>query len=152
MRHLGTFAGLPPHRPPSYNEGEPGADDDADKPAWLQQQGPIDASGIDAFRMSHYADPGKWVAQWPKLPQYIANTKASIENGYPELTIPGAVRYQDTLGQQIGRALAGEMSVTAALAEAERQWKLITDELDPDLQAKFWKDQLEVWRRVGLAP
>jgi arylsulfatase A-like enzyme len=51
MRHLGTFAGLPPHRPPSYNEGEPGADDDADKPAWLQQQGPIDASGIDAFRI-----------------------------------------------------------------------------------------------------
>jgi arylsulfatase A-like enzyme len=51
MRHVGTFAGLPPHRPPSWNEGEPGADDDADKPAWLQQQGPIDAAAIDAFRI-----------------------------------------------------------------------------------------------------
>ena len=51
MRHVGTFAGLPPHRPPSYNEGGPGADDDADKPGWLQQQGPIDAAAIDAFRI-----------------------------------------------------------------------------------------------------
>lgn len=51
IRHLGTFAGLPPHRPPSWNEGEPGFDDDADKPGWLQQQGPIDVAAIDAFRI-----------------------------------------------------------------------------------------------------
>jgi arylsulfatase A-like enzyme len=51
QRHQGMFAGLPPHRPPNYNEGEPGADPDDDKPGWLQQQGPIDAAGIDAFRI-----------------------------------------------------------------------------------------------------
>ncbi|MBN9064859.1 MAG: hypothetical protein J0H41_20920 [Rhizobiales bacterium] len=108
--------------------------------------------GIDAFRLSHYADPANWVAQWPKLPAYIANTKASIENGYPELTIPGAVRYQEALGQQIARALAGETSVKDALAETERQWNIITDELDPKLQAGFWQDQIKVWKRIGLAP
>jgi arylsulfatase A-like enzyme len=52
MRHLGMFAGLPPHRPPNYNEGEPGYDPDDDKPAWLQQQGPIDATAIDQFRIN----------------------------------------------------------------------------------------------------
>ncbi len=52
MRHLGMFAGLPPHRPPNYNEGEPGQDPDNDKPAWLRQQGPIDAAAIDQFRIN----------------------------------------------------------------------------------------------------
>jgi arylsulfatase A-like enzyme len=50
-RHEGTWAALPPHRPPNYDEGGVGADPDADKPGWLQQQGPIDAAGIDAFRI-----------------------------------------------------------------------------------------------------
>jgi len=50
-RHAGLFAGLPPHRPPNYNEGAPGYDPDTDKPGWLQQQGPIDAAGLDEFRI-----------------------------------------------------------------------------------------------------
>jgi hypothetical protein len=45
------FAGIAPHRPPSYNEGEAGWDPDDDKPAWVRQQGPIDAADIDAFRI-----------------------------------------------------------------------------------------------------
>lgn len=107
--------------------------------------------GIDPFRISHYADPDNWVAQWPSLPAYIANNEESIRNGFPELTIPGAVRYQDTLGQQIARALAGEVTTEQALAEAERQWNIISDELDTELQTGLWKDQLDVWKRVGLA-
>ena len=50
MRMVHTLK-MPPHRPPNYNEGEPGWDDDADKPGWLQQQGPIDAAALDAFRI-----------------------------------------------------------------------------------------------------
>ena len=30
-RHQGMFADLPPHRPPNYNEAEPGYDDDAEE-------------------------------------------------------------------------------------------------------------------------
>lgn len=108
--------------------------------------------GLDGFRVSHYKDASTWTAQWPKLPEYIANTQKSIANGYPELTLPGAARYQDALGQQIARALAGESSTADALAEADRQWQAITDDLDPNLQAKFWQDQLAVWKRVGLTP
>ncbi|HWP67458.1 MAG TPA: sulfatase [Candidatus Limnocylindria bacterium] len=51
IRHRGLFAGIAPHRPPNYNEGEPGWDDDADKPGWVQQQGPIDAAFLDDFRI-----------------------------------------------------------------------------------------------------
>jgi N-acetylglucosamine-6-sulfatase len=50
-RHQGSFDGIAPHRPPNYDEGSPGRDDDADKPGWLQQQGPIDAPALDAFRI-----------------------------------------------------------------------------------------------------
>ena len=55
-RHQGMFASIPPHRPPNYDEGgsTPGADPDDDKPAWLQQQGPINAANIDDFRIARY--------------------------------------------------------------------------------------------------
>jgi arylsulfatase A-like enzyme len=42
---------LPPHRPPSWNEGGPGRNGAADKPAWLRRQGPLDAAGVDAIRI-----------------------------------------------------------------------------------------------------
>jgi arylsulfatase A-like enzyme len=51
MRHRGVFSGLPPHRPPNYDEGAVGRDSDADKPGWLRQQGPLDAATLDAFRI-----------------------------------------------------------------------------------------------------
>lgn len=51
VRHVGTFSGVAPHRPPNYLEGEPGWDPDDDKPAWLQQQGPHDGAATDAFRI-----------------------------------------------------------------------------------------------------
>jgi len=51
-----------------------------------------------------------------------------------------------------GFAASPPNAVLMQLAEAERQWNIISDELDTDLQAGFWKDELEVWKRVGLAP
>jgi N-acetylglucosamine-6-sulfatase len=47
-RHEGAFSGLPPWRPPSYNEP-----DVADKPAWVRSLAPLtseDAVAVDAFR------------------------------------------------------------------------------------------------------
>src|SRR5262249_5137560 len=46
-RHAGTFSGVPPWRPPNYNEG-----DVSDKPAWLQAiapWGPTKRANQDAF-------------------------------------------------------------------------------------------------------
>jgi arylsulfatase A-like enzyme len=51
LRHQGMFSGIAPHRPPNYNEGAAGWDPDDDKPAWVQQQGPIDAADLDDFRI-----------------------------------------------------------------------------------------------------
>ncbi|MGH3027784.1 MAG: sulfatase-like hydrolase/transferase [Gaiellaceae bacterium] len=47
-RHEGVFAGLPPWRPPSYNE--PNA---RDKPAWVRSLAPLtagDSTAVDSFR------------------------------------------------------------------------------------------------------
>jgi N-acetylglucosamine-6-sulfatase len=47
-RHEGAFSGLPPWRPPSYNEPNVG-----DKPAWVRSLAPLtpgDATAMDAFR------------------------------------------------------------------------------------------------------
>ena len=47
---VGTFASLPPHRPPSYNEA-----DVSDKPAWVRLLAPLDSAQMaasDAFHAS----------------------------------------------------------------------------------------------------
>jgi arylsulfatase A-like enzyme len=51
IRHQGMFAGVAPHRPPSYKEGEPGFDPDDDKPQWVRQQQPFDGDESDEFRI-----------------------------------------------------------------------------------------------------
>jgi multiple sugar transport system substrate-binding protein len=108
------------------------------------------AAGMDPYRISHYADPAKWVQQWPELPAYIANNKQSLTNGYPEITMPGANRYNEALGTHIAQALAGQESVEDALKNATAEWETITDELGRDAQIPHWQAQLEAWREVGL--
>jgi multiple sugar transport system substrate-binding protein len=107
-------------------------------------------AGMDPYRESHYADPSKWVQQWPQLPAYIANNKLSLENGYPELTMPGANRYNESLGTHIAQALAGQESVEDALKGTTSDWEGITDELGRDQQITYWKSQLQQWKDVGL--
>jgi multiple sugar transport system substrate-binding protein len=108
------------------------------------------SAGMDPYRISHYADPSKWVQQWPELPAYIANNKQSLTNGYPELTMPGANRYNESLGTHIAQALAGQESVEEALKNTTTEWEAITDDLGRDAQITHWKAQLTAWRDVGL--
>jgi multiple sugar transport system substrate-binding protein len=108
------------------------------------------SAGMDPYRISHYADPAKWVQQWPELPAYIANNKQSLTNGYPELTMPGANRYNESLGTHIAQALAGQESVEDALKNATSEWEGITDELGRDAQIAHWQAQLKSWKDVGL--
>jgi len=107
-------------------------------------------AGIDPFRPSTYSDPSKWVEHWPTVNDYIANNKLSIINGYPELTIPGAYRYDQALGQHVAKALAGQETVDQALQGATSDWNAITDDLGRDGQVGFWKQQLEDWKTLGL--
>jgi ABC-type glycerol-3-phosphate transport system substrate-binding protein len=108
------------------------------------------SAGMDPYRKSHYADPSKWVQQWPELPAYIENNKKSLTNGYPELTMPGANRYNEALGTHIAQALAGQESVEEALKNASDEWESITDELGRDAQVAHWLAQLKGWKEVGL--
>jgi multiple sugar transport system substrate-binding protein len=108
------------------------------------------SAGMDPYRKSHYADPSKWVQQWPELPAYIENNKQSLTNGYPELTMPGANRYNEELGTHIAQALAGQESVEEALKNASDQWESITDELGREAQVAHWLAQLKGWKEVGL--
>lgn len=108
------------------------------------------AGGMDPYRISHYDDPNEWVQQWDELPAYIANNQLSLENGYPEITMPGANRYNDALGTHIAQALAGQETVDEALANATAEWESITDELGREAQIGHWQSQLAQWRELGL--
>lgn len=108
------------------------------------------SGGMDPYRISHYEDPSAWVQQWDELPAYIANNQESLENGYPELTMPGANRYNEALGTHIAQALAGQESVDEALQNAVAEWETITDELGRDAQIAHWQAQLAQWEELGL--
>ncbi|MEX2135591.1 MAG: extracellular solute-binding protein [Chloroflexota bacterium] len=108
------------------------------------------SAGMDPYRISHYADPSAWVQQWDELPAYIENNKLSLTNGYPELTMPGANRYNESLGTHIAQALAGQESVADALKNTTAEWETITDELGRDAQITHWQAQLSAWKEVGL--
>jgi multiple sugar transport system substrate-binding protein len=108
--------------------------------------------GIDPFRLSTYEEPGKWVMQWDGINAYIENGKAGLVTGFPELTIPGAVRYNEALTRHIASALAGEETVEVALELTAQEWDVITDELGRELQLEFWQAELARWRELGLVP
>jgi multiple sugar transport system substrate-binding protein len=108
-------------------------------------------AGIDPSRESAYADPTKWVTQWPTISDYIANNKVSLTNAYPELTMPGAIRYDTSLGTHVARALAGQETSEEAMKATTSEWEAITDDLGRDNQITNWKNQLDLWRTLGLA-
>jgi multiple sugar transport system substrate-binding protein len=108
------------------------------------------ASGIDPFRLSSFKEPSKWVMQWPTLNDYIANSEKSLKDGYPEISIPGAARYDESLIRHVATALAGQETSQAALDAVTKEWEAITDELGRDQQIIAWQAQLALWKTVGL--
>ena len=58
--------------------------------------------------------------------------------------IPGGDRYLEALAIAVRRAVAGELSCEAALADASAQWTSITAELGVPQQAAAYRRQLDL--------
>ena len=107
-------------------------------------------SGIDPSRYSAYKSPKKWVMNWPTRSAYMANGLTSLKNGYPELELPGAERYDESLVTHIAEALSGQETPKAALQATATEWNQITNSLGRSKQIQYWRSELALWKKLGL--
>jgi len=81
---------------------------------------------------------------------YLAGMQACMEVGYPELTIPGTPQYEDVLGSEITKALAGEKSAEDALNAVAKEWTEITKRFGLKQQRKMYQELVKGWKATGL--
>jgi len=109
-------------------------------------------TGLDPYRYSHFDNP----AAFEMFPTendaalYLAGVQENMEIGYPELVIPGAVEYEETLGVWLMKAIAGEASAKSALDSAAAEWEDITARFGVDKQKKLYQALVAGWRAAGL--
>ena len=116
-------------------------------------------TGEDSFRYSHVNSPDKlseYLASFSKSDVpiddckiYLDAIKANLENGYPDLSIPGSYEYMDILDLYIHKALSGEVSDKEALDKVAEEWNKVSESLGFDNQKAIWNAQLNVWKELG---
>jgi len=109
-------------------------------------------TGLDPYRYSHFQHPEEYemFSTVEDARIYLEGVQANMEIGYPELVIPGAVEYEETLGIWLMKAIAGETSAKAALDAAAKEWDGITSRLGLDKQKKLYQALVKGWREAGL--
>lgn len=108
-------------------------------------------TGLDPFRNSHFANPKSFAKFAPQSEAkgYLDAVKLNLDNGFPDLNIPGASEYLDKLDLSVTKAMSGELSAKAALDTAAADWKAITQRLGLDRQKQIYTTMLETWRKLG---
>jgi multiple sugar transport system substrate-binding protein len=87
---------------------------------------------------------------WPTAKDYLAAIDETLKVGFPDLQIPGAAEYMDTLDLELTEALAGNKSPQEALDAAAAAWEEITDRLDRGQQTEHWNKQYDAMKSVGI--
>jgi ABC-type glycerol-3-phosphate transport system substrate-binding protein len=81
---------------------------------------------------------------------YLKGVEAAMADGYPEIFIPGAAQYEDSLDLHVNKVLAGQEEPKAALDAVAKEWDGITDKLGRAKQAELWRKALEAYSALGL--
>ncbi len=109
-------------------------------------------TGLDPYRQSHLDNVQAYVPLMGEenAQAYLDGLKQALQDGYPEIFIPGAAQYSDVLDLHVNKALAGEESPQEALDAVAKEWNDITDRLGRDSQIAVWQQALESYRALGL--
>ena len=108
-----------------------------------------DQSGSDMCLKGDY-DPAVFKKIAPAK-EFLATAKVVLQNGFPEMQLPGAGEYMDALQGQLHAYLTGsEKDPAKALAAAADRWQAITDRLGRAKQAEYWSEVSGRYRRAGL--
>ncbi len=109
-------------------------------------------TGLDPYRTSHFENPQAY-AMFPSEEEaqgYLNGVNAAMADGFPEIFIPGAAQYGDSLDLHVNRALAGEETPQEALDAVAKEWDEITDKLGREKQIELWRAALEGYKELGL--
>jgi len=109
-------------------------------------------TGLDPYRFSHFEHPEAYgmFEEIRDAEIYLAGLRQNLENGFPELTLPGTVEYLDTLGVELTNAIVGAKEPQQALDDAASAWRDITNRLGFEAQKAFYVELVEGWREAGL--
>lgn len=109
-------------------------------------------TGLDPYRKIHFTNPQAYTmfASKEEAQAYLKGVEASMADGYPEIFIPGAAQYADSLDLHVNKALAGQETPQAALDAVAKEWEQITEKLDRKKQTELWRKALEAYRTLGL--
>jgi multiple sugar transport system substrate-binding protein len=111
-------------------------------------------TGLDPYRKHHFSNP-KAYTMFPTLAQaeaYLKGVEAAMADGYPEIFIPGAAQYEDSLDLHVNKALAHQESAKQALDATAKEWDAITEKLGRQKQVELWQKALQGYAALGLTP
>ncbi len=109
-------------------------------------------TGLDPYRQSHLDNVEAYVPLMGEenAQAYLAGLEEALQDGFPEIFIPGAAQYEDVLDLHVNQALAGQETPQEALDAVAAEWDEITDRLGRDAQIEVWQQALESYRALGL--
>jgi multiple sugar transport system substrate-binding protein len=112
--------------------------------------------GEDPFRYSHLNPAmvkthlGRPSMSHSQAVSYVGAIRACLKAGYPELSIPGAPQYLDSLDQHVSEALSGSVTPLRALRAATSEWQQITNALGRQEQIAAYHDWVNSFHAAGL--
>jgi multiple sugar transport system substrate-binding protein len=108
---------------------------------------------VDPYRYSQFEaldEFKKEYPNWERVGKYLDAIMTAVENGFPDLLIPGAAEYNDVIDYELTQALAGTKTPKQALDDAAAEWDKITDRLGRESQKKYWHAELEAMEKFGF--
>jgi len=109
-------------------------------------------TGLDPYRHVHFENPQAYTmfSSIKEAQAYLDGVKAAMADGYPEIFIPGAAQYEDSLDLHVNKVLAGQETPQQALDAVAKKWNEITDNLNRKKQIELWRKALKAYRNLGL--
>jgi multiple sugar transport system substrate-binding protein len=109
-------------------------------------------TGLDPYRKFHFQHPEayKMFPTEARAEAYLKGVEAALADGYPEIFIPGAAQYEDSLDLHVNKVLAGQEKPKQALDAVAQEWDSITDKLGRAKQIDLWRKALQAYSALGL--
>lgn len=106
-------------------------------------------TAVDPYRVSHFRSE-KFRNAFTDAGPYLDAIEKTLPIAFPDLQIPGASEYTETLAFEISQALTKKKSPQQALDDAANTWNKITRRLGMESQKKAWKQQYSAMKAVGI--
>jgi multiple sugar transport system substrate-binding protein len=83
---------------------------------------------------------------------YLAGQASNFSHACPDLYLPGASQYTDTLSRNILSALKGNITPKQAIDETVTSWNSTTQSLGADKQKTLWAQLIVQYKLAGIWP